>query len=93
MRSLFGAALAAALFALVVPGSAEAATGWVSINGFTYSNPRGCYGPGHTNLTIVNHTNKDAVVYTGKHCDHGVDQILKAGKATYTNKGSSVYVP
>lgn len=84
---------AAVLLALAVPTSAEAAIGSLVINGFTYPNPHGCYGPGHTHLTVVNHTNQSATIYVGKNCDDRVDRTLAPGQSAYTNVGKSVYVP
>ncbi|RDI60560.1 hypothetical protein [Nocardia pseudobrasiliensis] len=92
ITATLGSVIAAALLSLAVPGPADAATGWISINGFTYSNPHGCYSPGHGNLTIVNHTDTKAVVYTGEHCRGGVDQTIEPGKSIYTNKGRSVHI-
>ncbi len=92
ITATLGSVIAAALLGLAAPGSADAATGWISINGFTYSNPHGCLGPGHGNLTIVNHTDAKAVVYRADHCRGGVDQVIEPGKSTYTAAGRSVYV-
>lgn len=84
----FTALSAAALFTVAAP----AATGWISINGLTYGNPHGCYGPGHGNLTIVNHTNQKAVVHIGTRCEDEVDRVIEPGKSAYTENGASVAI-
>lgn len=93
IATALGILAAAATLALTVPGSAYAAQGVLSINGVEYHDPSGCYEIGSFPYGVVNHTDRTALVLTGRGCTGKVDAVVDPGRSKNGELGNSVYIP
>lgn len=62
-RYFLVALLAAGVLGVAAPTAAYAASGEVTVNGTTYTNPDGCYRVGGGSKYVVNDTDETASVY------------------------------
>ncbi|GAA0296298.1 hypothetical protein GCM10010302_38740 [Streptomyces polychromogenes] len=88
-----GACAAAALLALAAPaGTAQAATGTLSIDGTEHEDPSGCYRLGDfAPPKVVNETDGVAWVWSGTDCDGQVTQQIDSGTAAI-GRGRSLFI-
>jgi hypothetical protein len=63
-----GVLAAAMMTGLSGTGSADAASGVLVINGQQYQNPQGCYSSNVSPLSVSNHTDAFAYIYTSSDC-------------------------
>ncbi len=92
MRLTFLAAALCALSATVaVP--AQAATGKLTVDGKTHTDPKGCYAAARWPMSVVNDTDQTVFVFGGENCSGGFLAAVPPGQSTVQEFGRSVYVP
>jgi hypothetical protein len=91
--TLLGTLAAAGTIAVAVPGLAQAAQGWLGINGVVYNNPQGCYESGRWPLSVDNHTDQPVVIYSGPGCSGEPLRDVFPSEHVVSEFGRSVLVP
>ncbi|MFJ1707535.1 hypothetical protein [Kitasatospora sp. NPDC088346] len=90
--ALTAAALAGpCLLTLAAPGPADAATGTLTLNGRTVTDPGGCYRDLTAPLTLQNHTGATAYIYPTADCT-GPSHPAPAGQSVSSTTGHSVRI-
>lgn len=92
ITTALGALAAASLLALTLPASAHAADGVLVINDTAHEGPSGCYNSDRSPLSVSNHTDSVAHVYSGPGCSGDVIDIVYPGDSTVSEVGNSVYI-
>lgn len=87
-----GSLLAAGMLAVATPGSAVAAEGVLVVGGVEYADPHGCYDTDQRPLTVGNHTDEIALVFSGPDCTGALLELVPPDTSTVSEFGSSVYV-
>ncbi|MGV9937816.1 hypothetical protein [Streptomyces olivaceoviridis] len=88
VATLFAGLAIAAALSLSLPTHAMAATGTLTINRDSYTNPRGCYAPkyGASAWFIDNKTDRTVWTYGGTHCEpETFIGGVEAGQALHKN--------
>ncbi|MBO8198519.1 hypothetical protein JW613_09395 [Streptomyces smyrnaeus] len=89
--SILGALAAAAALAVTVPASANAANGYLLIDGKRYVDPSGCYELPQ-DAEVENHTDQPADVYSDGNCEGQVMETIPAGGSSFTDWGYSLRI-
>ncbi|MGK5627968.1 hypothetical protein [Streptomyces sp. URMC 123] len=87
-----GSLMAAGTLAFAVPGSAVAAQGVLVVNGTAYEDPSGCYDTDIRPLSVSNHTDEVALVFSEAGCSGQVIELVNPGDETISESGKSVYI-
>ncbi|MEV7941700.1 hypothetical protein AB0O82_36955 [Kitasatospora sp. NPDC088264] len=87
-----GAVALAAVVAVAVPGSAQAATGQLRVGFKSHNNPSGCYGSDIWPLIVENRTDKPAQVYDQPGCAGSVIAVVPPGESGTFEFGASVKI-
>ncbi|MFI8928711.1 hypothetical protein ACIG3E_13665 [Streptomyces sp. NPDC053474] len=87
-----GSLVAAGTLALALPGSALAAEGVLIVGGVEYVDPEGCYDTDIRPLTVDNHTDEVALVFSGPDCTGALLALVAPGESAVFEFGTSVYV-
>jgi len=93
ISTLLGTAALAAVMAVAVPGSAQAATGDLQVGFAVHHNPSGCYNSDIFPLIVGNETNETATVYDQPDCQGNVIGTVAPGQNSVFEFGASVSVP
>ncbi|MFB4286035.1 hypothetical protein ACBI99_00245 [Nonomuraea sp. ATR24] len=86
------AALAAAGAVLAPLTPAHAADGVLVINDQPYFDPSGCYSSDRWPLSVANHTNGLAYVFSSPDCTGELLELVEPGGSTVSEFGTSVYI-
>lgn len=108
MVTILGALASAAMLMVAVPGSAQAATGTLTINGVDHVDPTGCFdltpaessAPGTgvqtpDDMTVKNNTDKTVTVWETWSCDtdgNTQDSTIAPGAEASVHADSSISV-
>ncbi|MER8104597.1 hypothetical protein [Kitasatospora sp. NPDC094016] len=87
-----GAVALAAMVAVAVPGSAQAATGQLRVGFKSYNNPSGCYRSDIWPLVVENRTDQPAQVYDQPGCSGSVIAVVAPGETGTYEFGASVKI-
>ncbi|MCC9308497.1 hypothetical protein LN042_15610 [Kitasatospora sp. RB6PN24] len=87
-----GVAAVAAALCLTTATSAGAATGTLTLNGRTISDPHGCYNADRSPMSIGNQTDENVYVYRDSDCSGYPVGLMPPGQDVVFNPASSVYV-
>ncbi|GHE75711.1 hypothetical protein GCM10018785_50030 [Streptomyces longispororuber] len=87
-----GALAAAVTLAFGTTGSAYAAEGVLVVGGVAYVDPSRCYDTDARPLTVDNHTDEVALVFSGPDCTGTLLELVAPGESTVSEFGTSVYV-
>ncbi|MEW2577791.1 hypothetical protein [Streptomyces syringium] len=87
-----GSLVAAVALAFAVPGSAVAADGVLVVNGTAYEEPSGCYESDRWPLSVSNHTDEVAYVFSEAGCSGQVLELVNPGDSLISEFGNSVYI-
>ncbi|PAZ13945.1 hypothetical protein CLM62_20895 [Streptomyces sp. SA15] len=87
-----GSLVAAGMLAFAVSGSAVAAEGVLVINETAYEQPSGCYDSDRWPLSVSNHTDAIAYVFSEPGCGGAVTEAVHPGESTVSEFGNSVYI-
>jgi hypothetical protein len=90
VTTLLGTLAAAALLAVAVPTSAQAANGDLIIDGQSHPDPSGCFDL--QDSQVDNHTDQPAVVYQGGNCEGDVVEVIQPGQSSWIDWGSSLHI-
>ncbi|MFF7418963.1 hypothetical protein [Streptomyces smyrnaeus] len=74
-----------------MPASANAANGYLLIDGKRYVDPSGCYELPQ-DAEVENHTDQPADVYSGGNCEGQVMETIPAGGSSFSDWGYSLRV-
>ncbi|WP_274555967.1 hypothetical protein [Streptomyces spiramyceticus] len=92
IATALGTIAAAATLALTVPCSAYAADGVLVVNDTAYEQPSGCYDSDRWPLSVSNHTDAVAFVFSGPGCSGEVIELVNPGDSAVSEFGASVYI-
>ncbi|WP_028810961.1 hypothetical protein [Streptomyces flavidovirens] len=87
-----GSLVAAGMLVFAVPGSAVAADGMLIINDTAYEWPSGCYDSDRRPLSVSNHTDTVAYMYSGSACSGEVTEVILPAESTVSEFGNSVLI-
>ncbi|GGS05634.1 hypothetical protein GCM10010252_50450 [Streptomyces aureoverticillatus] len=87
-----GSLVAAGMLAFAVPGSAVAADGVLVVNDTAYEEPSGCYDSDRWPLSVSNHTDSVAYVFSEPGCSGEVTEVVYPGDSTVSEFGNSVHI-
>ncbi|WP_327280611.1 MULTISPECIES: hypothetical protein [unclassified Streptomyces] len=91
---VLGACAAALTLTLASPGTAQAASGVLVIDGALHSNPSGCYPLGDfVPSEVANFTDGTASVWSGPFCDGRVTGAVLPGQVVRPAPGLSLFIP
>ncbi|MDQ0808487.1 hypothetical protein QFZ63_000201 [Streptomyces sp. B3I7] len=83
---------AASLLALTVPVSAHAAQGTLLVNDVAHEDPSGCYDSDLLPMSVTNHTDAVAIVYSEAGCTGEATELVHPGESTVSEVGRSVHI-
>ncbi|MEV0375590.1 hypothetical protein AB0I10_38590 [Streptomyces sp. NPDC050636] len=84
--------LAAAATLALAPGSAYAADGVLIVNDTAYEEPSGCYDSDRWPLSVSNHTDGIALVFSEPGCGGEVTEAVYPEESAVSEFGNSVYI-
>ncbi|MFD5321133.1 hypothetical protein [Streptomyces sp. NPDC127098] len=93
LATLFAAVAAAGTLVLSLPGTAQAATGTLTIGFQRIQDPSGCYNGQISPLTVRNGTDATATIYDQPDCQGQAIGQLTPGQAGAFEFGASVSIP